>query len=166
MDTKILRDIIATANRGSKKLQINGYVSESRGGPPRDLQVQLGDQSTYLELVKLSMEMAYDLPVPDGVALIDWSAAAKAKCDSWAKTLAGAHEPKKKLTTTVHADGYETRDDLPDRTILRHVVRLDTPPPVESDASLKEQLASLLPIGRYIGQLNLDREKYASAHVL
>lgn len=161
-------EAIAAASRGGT-LHIRGYRTSN--GAEMNYTVKLLGPNGYKDLVRESLEKAGDLPRPAEFDNEVWAEAMAEKISSWQKTLNGDTAPRSFSRALMEHEGYSTYADDPDTYILRNLMKVSeevvTPGEEKMVKSAAKTLAKAvidrqLPIGKYLGQLNLAPGKYIS----
>ena len=166
----ITQEAIAAAAKGGT-LHIRGYRSGS--GAETNYTVKLLGPDGYRELVRESLDMLKEGKVvkPEGVDLNIWILACNEKQASFEATLTGETAPRNYARSMMEHEGYSSYEDEPDTFILRNLMKVSeeivTPGETKMVKSAAKTLAKaaidkMLPIGKYLGQLNLAPGKYTS----
>lgn len=164
----ITQEAIAAAAKGGT-LHIRGYRTGT--GAEINYTVRLLGPDGYRELVRESLEKAKDIPRPCEFDPEVWAEAFKEKIASFQKTLDGNTAPRNYARALMEHEGYSSVEDEPDTYILRNLMKVSeeivTPGETKMVKSATKTLAKaamdkMLPIGKYLGQLNLAPGKYTS----
>lgn len=162
------RETIAAAAKGGT-LRILGYRTGS--GAEINYTVRLLGPQGYRELVRESLEKTKDITRPDEFDSEVWAEALKEKIASFQRTLDGETVSRNFARSMMEHEGYSSYEDEPDTFILRNLLKVSeeivTPGEVKMVKSAAKTLAKaamdkMLPIGKYLGQLNLAPGKYNS----
>lgn len=162
---EIQKAVNQTMRPGTPIISIKGYTSNS--GSVTDLDVRLIGKAGYHDLIKRSLK---DLPDAWNPGDYDDETWAKAKADlfiSWNNTLNGTHAPR----------NYKPREDqIPDPDVyeIRHLEYVHRFEHKSSEKETKSRPLTLakrditlqLPLGKYIGQLNLSPSKITSINAI
>lgn len=134
----------------------------------------------YEQLVKESLRISKEKNLinacpPDFPDKEAWRAGVAEQEESWLKSILGMHKEKNSSETLVSAGRFVTNPEKPDLVIIRHLreinksIRVESPEPgpVSKPKTIaKKILTRMLPIGSYVGQLNLSPDKVTNVTVL
>ena len=159
-----IKEYITDAHKRDAALVLVGYKTSK--GDEIDYNVQLLGSNGYRELIGESLQLLQNNVVPAEVqAMEDYATARAELLFSWARTVAGeaaARNYSSSLVDTGH--GYHQYPDKPDFVVLRNMKVLTENYVVKAPAKTvnsapktlaKEAISKALPIGHYIGQLNV-----------
>ena len=172
--TQQIKEIVAKAAAGSKKLDIKGYMSSE--GTVSDMVVELLPEGGYQGLIKQtlmeiatgSIKTAAPVDFEDKEA---WKLGVDEQITSWNKSVAGEHAERATGVPLEAGKGFFTRADKPEVVILKSLrgisskVSAASPnPPTKSAPKTiaKKMFAKRCPIDAFIGQLNLSPDKIES----
>ena len=160
---------IAAASKGGT-LHIRGY--RTGDGAEMNYTVRLLGSGGYKDLVKESLSLLREGKVfNNGFSHEDWGQAVAEKDASFQKTLDGETAPRNFARAMMEHEGYSSYENEPDTFILRNLYKVSeecvTPGQAKTVKSAAKTLAKAsidkqLPIGKYLGQLNLAPGKYIS----
>ncbi len=176
-----IRKAVRQARVEGKDLILEGYESSTGGIANYRVSLRNG---VYPDLMRKSLEALPSVKRPDDVDSLVWDDVVSKKRDTWklklsdeSKSEGSGREFSKKLI--YHSDGYATYDDDQDVTIITNLERIEVEYTHKPDAKVSsrpararkpsavasEKLDSMLPIDRFIGQLNLRPAKLRGIRV-
>jgi hypothetical protein len=162
-------EAITAASKGGT-LHIRGY--RSAAGAESNYTVKFLGPNGYRDLVRESLALLRAGKVTNpGFSHEDWGQAVAEKDASWEKTLGGETAPKNYAKPLAEHEGYETYLDAPDTYILRNLMKVSEEIVTAGEEKFvksaaktlaKAAIDKMLPISKYLGQLNLVPGKYTS----
>lgn len=187
MDIQTILNEVNNAAAGSKTLLVEKYVTSD--GAVKDYMVRLLPEDGYKALVKESLDILDGDPSkfmkdlkPADADMGEWAQAVSEQIDSFNKTLnpsadAPARNYKKELVKmgASYVDKQEFDNGAVNTAVLKNLVILSSVNHTPDKASkgpkgnipkYKEMIRNELPIGKYLGQLNLSPEKVTSVRAV
>jgi hypothetical protein len=167
-----VKDQIKKAFKGSKKLEIKGYVSSK--GQTADYTVEFIGYEGYRSLLQQSHDYINNLPRPEQFGMFDWAEATEQQMASWSTSLSGVSQRQSSVVLTPAEEGaYHTREDRPDAVVIQHLRLIDSQGVEIKQAAHRDGVTAAkawirenAPISKYLNMLILEPGKFTSVTAL